>query len=71
MSNYKCAGNGVYIPTTDPCGECGSFEQEIEILKDRVSTLERLLAGKTNTAIAMTDSNNHEVTITVLAEQEA
>ena len=71
MSRYNCTGNGVYIPTTDPCGECGSFEQEIEILKDRVSTLEELLAGKTDTQIAMTDANNNEVTITVLAEQEA
>ena len=71
VSGFGCQGDPIHIPTPDPCGECGGFQRDIEILKDRVDSIEQLLGDKTNTVIAMTDSSNNEVSIVVLAEQEA
>jgi len=71
VSGFGCKGETIHIPVPDPCGECGGFQRDIEILKDRVSSIEELLGDKTNTVIAMTDSSNNEVSIVVLAEQEA
>lgn len=71
VSGFGCNGDPIHIPVPDPCGECGGFQQDIEMLKDRVSVLEDLLGDKTDTVISMTDSSNNEVSIVVLAEQEA
>lgn len=37
-------------------------------LSRRISAIETLIGNKTNTELSMTDSNNNEVTVTVLAE---
>lgn len=63
----KCDGDGVYIPTGE-CDSCGQLVEEVEALKSEVAALKTLIGGKTNTVIAMTDTNNNEVSVTVLAE---
>lgn len=70
----RCEGDGIYIPTEE-CDSCGSMVEELEALKATVAaqsaeitTLKGLIGNKTNTVIAMTDSNNNEVSVTVLAE---
>lgn len=63
----KCEGDGVYIPTGE-CDSCGQLTRELAELKAEVTNLKTLIGGKTNTIIAMTDTNNNEVSVTVLAE---
>ncbi len=43
-------------------------KSEVEALAQQVSRALTLLRNKRNTVIAMTDSNNNEVSVTVLAE---
>lgn len=43
-------------------------KSEVDALAQQVSRALTLLRNKTNTVIAMTDSNNNEVSVTVLAE---
>lgn len=70
-SGCDCKVGPIFIPTPSPCSECGTMERDLEMLKDRVLELENLIGEKTDTVIAMTDTNNNEVSIVVLAEQEA
>lgn len=70
-SVYACNDNPIFIPTPSPCSECGTMERDLELLKFKVQALENLIGEKTDTVIAMTDTNNNEVSIVVLAEQEA
>lgn len=59
----KVAGKG--LSTND---YSNAEKQKVASLVTKVAAIEALLGDKQNTVIAMTDSNNNEVSVTVLAE---
>lgn len=74
VSTPNCNTNAIYIPEA-PCDDCGDLRSDVKELQDSVAVLvtkmtaiEALIGNKQNTVIAMTDTNNNEVSVTVLAE---
>lgn len=66
-SGFGCSGGSIHIPTVG-CDDCHDFAEELERVKAQVVALEQRIGNKTDTIIAMTDTNNQEVSVTVLAE---
>ena len=62
-----CSGGAIHIPTAG-CDDCEDFAQELALVKNKVLAIEDLIGNKVNTIISMTDANNNEVSVTVLAE---
>lgn len=49
-------------------GDITALQTAVTGLTQRLAALERLIGNKQNTVIAMTDENNNETSVTVLAE---
>ena len=69
MANISgCNESVLYMPALESWDDCSAMADRLAAVEQRLSSIEGRLGNKVDVEIAMTDTNNREVAVTVLAE---